>query len=612
LDGYLGKILSVDLTDGKISDEDLNADYARMFIGGSGLAARYIYDLTDAEADPLGPENPLIFMTGPLVGTRAPSCSRYVICARSPQTRFWGESNIGGFMGPYLRFAGYDGIIVKGQTAEPVYLLVRDGRAELRPASHLWGLGSYQTQEAIKSEVGDKSVRVACIGQAGENLVKYASVMADQGRAAGRSGMGAVMGSKGLKAVACHGKGSVPLADRGTFDRIAREALAVIKDDVSTLVFNQTGTSGGANLYSLQGNMPNRYFTQGIFDQVDNISGSTMAETILVGTSGCFGCVAQCGRQVKITEGPYQLGETDGPEYESVAALGSLLLIDDLSAVSYMNYLCNAYGMDTVSTGVTLGLAHHMYEQGAIGSEDTGGPVLRWGDPEPAIQLMEMIAQREGLGDLLAEGVLAVARHFGVEELAAQVQGLEVPMHDPRASAGVTLSHLTSPRGACHNKSDTHWLDTGRTVEELEIGLVDRFQEERKAALVARHQDWRSVSDSLISCFLLNFPVDGLVDMLNAATGSDFSLDNILPVGECIFNLKRALNIRWGWKVADEKLPSLLLQSLEEGGTGGYVPDVERLLSDYYAVRNWGRESGKPTLEKLLELDLRDIAEELY
>jgi aldehyde:ferredoxin oxidoreductase len=412
--------------------------------------------------------------------------------------------------------------------------------------------------------------------------------------------------------VACHGRGSIPLGDRETFDQIAREALAVVKEDVSTLVFNQTGTSGGANLYALQGNMPNRYFTQGTFDEVDNISGSTMAETILVGTSGCFGCVAQCGRQVKITEGPYQLEETDGPEYETVSALGSLLLIDDLPAVSYLNRLCNTYGMDTVSTGVTLGLAHHLYEQGAIGTEDTGGLVLRWGDPELAIQLVEMVAQREGFGDLLAEGVLALARHFGVEELAAQVQGLEVPMHDPRASAGVTLSYLTSPRGACHNKSDTHWLDTGRTVEELEIGLVDRFQEERKAALVARHQDWRSVSDSLISCFLLNFPVDGLVDMLNAATGSDLSLANILPVGERIFNLKRALNIRWGWKVADEKLPSLLLQPLEEGGTGGYVPDVERLLADYYQVRQWDRKGGKPTLEKLLELDLSDIAEELY
>jgi len=345
---------------------------------------------------------------------------------------------------------------------------------------------------------------------------------------------------------------------------------------------------------------------------VDNISGSTMAETILVGMSGCFGCVVQCGRQVEIIEGPYRLGETDGPEYETVAALGSLLLVDDMAAVSYMNHLCNAHGLDTVSTGVVLGLAHHLYEQGVIASEDTGGLVLRWGDPEPAVRLIEMISQRERLGDLLAEGALAVASHYGVEEMAAQVQGLEVPMHDPRASASVTLSYLTSPRGACHNKSDTYWLAWGRIVEELGIGLTDRFEEEGAAALMTRHQDWRSVCDALISCFLVNLPADGLVDMLNAATGSEFTLDNILPVGERIFNLKRALNVRWGWNSKDEKLPPLLLQPLEEGGTDGYVPDVERLLSDYYQVRGWDRQSGKPTREKLLELGLGDVAEELY
>ncbi len=612
MNGYLGRLLSVDLTSGKIVEEGLNAEYARMFIGGSGLAARYIYDLADAQTDPLGPESPLVFMTGPLGGTRAPSCHRYVICARSPQTGFWGESNIGGFMGPELRFAGYDGIVIKGQAAEPLYLSVHDGQTELRPASHLWGLDSYQTQEEIKKELEDDGVRVACIGQAGEGLVKYAAIMADQGRAAGRSGMGAVMGSKRLKAVACRGTGSIPLADRETFNKIAQETLAQVKDDVSTQIFNQTGTAGGANFASMQGNMPNRYFTQGTFDEVDNISGSTIAETILVGTSGCFGCVVQCGRQVEITEGPYRLGETDGPEYETVAALGSLLLIDDLAAVCYMNHLCSAYGLDTISTGVALGLAHHLYEQGIVGSEDTGGLALRWGDPQPAIRLIQMIARREGLGDLLAEGALSVAHHYGVEEMAAQVQGLEVPMHDPRADASVALCYLSSARGACQNKSDTYWLTWGRIAEELGIGPMDRFEEEGKAALVARHQNWRSVCDALISCFLVNLPGDGLMDMLNAATGWDFSLEDIFPVGERIFNLKRAVNMRWGWDSKDEKLPPLLLQPLDEGGTGGYVPDVERLLSDYYQVREWDRVSGKPTAEKLRELGLDDVTKELY
>jgi aldehyde:ferredoxin oxidoreductase len=612
VDGYLGRLLVVDLTAGRVAEEELNSEYARRFIGGSGLAARYTYDMIDADTDPLGPENPLIFMTGPLVGTQAPSCSRYVICARSPHTGLWGESNVGGFMGPQLRFAGYDGIVIKGRADEPVYLFVHDGEAELRDASQLWGLDTYRTQQAIRDELGERSVRTACIGPGGENLVKYAAVISDQGRAAGRSGMGAVMGSKKLKAVVCRGKGSVPLADKGAFETTAGEILALLKDDVSTQVLNQTGTSGSANMLSLSGNMPNRYFMAGEFDEVDNISGSTMAETIQVGTSGCFGCVVQCGRQVQITEGPYQLEETDGPEYETVSALGSLLLIDDLKAVSYLNYLCNALGLDTVSMGVTLGLAHYLYDEGILSSRDTDGLVLRWGDAEPVMRLIEMTGRREGFGDLLAEGNLSLARRFGVEDLAAQVHGLEIAMHDPRASAGVTLSYLTSPRGACHNKSDAYWLDMGRSLEDLGIGFTDRFEEEGKAALMVRHQDWRSAGDTLVSCLLVYPPSEALVAMLAAATGWGFTISDLLQVGERILNLKRALNIRWDWNPEHEKLPSLFMQPLTEGGTAGYVPDVEKLLTDYYQARAWDRKTGKPTREKLLELGLDEVAADLY
>ena len=611
MDGYLGKILIVNLSSGEVAEEELNSDFARMFIGGSGLAARYIYEMADAGTDPLGPDNPLVFMTGPLVGTRAPSCSRYVICARSPQTGLWGESNVGGFLGPQLRFAGYDGVFVKGQAAQPVYLCVGDGGAELRDALHLWGLDSYRTQEEIRKELGDQSLRVACIGPGGESLVKYAGVIADQGRAAGRAGMGAVMGSKKLKAVACQGSGSIPVADGETFNGAARQTLAELRDDVSTQVLSQTGSAGSANVFSMLGNMPNRYFTQGVFDAVDNISGSTMAETILVGTSGCFGCVAQCGRLVEVPDGPYRLQQTDGPEYETVAALGSLLLIEDLSAVSYLNHLCNAYGLDTISTGVTLGLVFHLYDEGIIGSRDVDGLVLRWGDPEPVIRLIEMTARREGFGNLLAEGSLALARHFGVEELAAHVHGLEIAMHDPRASTGVTLSYLTSPRGACHNKSDAYWLDMGRTMEDLGIGMQDRFEEEGRAALMVLHQNWRSVCDTLVSCTLVNLTSDRLVAMLAAATGWKLSKPDVLTAGERVFNLKRVLNLRWGIDPKHEKLPGILLRSLEEGGAAGHVPDVERLLSDYYQARKWERTSGRPTVEKLSELQLGDMATEL-
>jgi len=610
MNGYLGKLLLVDLTSGEIRDEPLNAEYCQKFIGGSGLACRYLYDFIDSHSDPLGLENTLIFMTGPLVGTRAPSCGRYVICARSPQTGIWGESNIGGFLGPEIRFAGYDGVMIRGQAPMPTYLFIKDGKAELLSASHLWGQDSYKTQEAIKEESRDKRLRVACIGEAGENLVKYAAVMGDGGRAAGRTGMGAVMGAKRLKAVACRGRELIPLAKRETFHEIARAALLEMKDDVTTQILHQTGTAGSADYFSLLGNMPNRYFSQGGFPGVEEISGSVMAERILKGTSGCFACPAQCGRLVEIKR--YELEKTVGPEYETVAALGSLLLISDLEAVSYLGYLCNAYGLDTITTGVTIALAYYLYQEGIIDEEETGGLKLRWGDPEPVIQLVKTIAQRQGFGDLLAEGAEAVANHYGVEDLAAQVQGLEVAMHDPRASAGVTLSYLTSPRGACHNKSDMYWVDVGRIIEEVGVGAMDRFQEEGKAEVVARHQNWRSVCDALITCTLMNVPVKGLVDMLNAATGWEVDLEEMMTVGERIFNLKRALNLKLGWRLEGERLPSLLRRPLEEGGTGGYVPDVERLLHDYYLIRGWERETGKPSQERLLSLDLAEVALELW
>lgn len=609
MNGYTGKLLIVDLTSGEIRDEPLNGEYAQKFMGGSGLACRYLYDLIDADTDPLGPENPLVFMTGPLVGTRAPSCGRYVICARSPQTRIWGESNIGGFWGPELRFAGYDGVIIRGQAPVPTYLFIKDGQAEIRSASHLWGQDSYRTQEAIKEELGDRRVRVACIGEAGENLVKYAAVIADAGRAAGRTGMGAVMGAKRLKAVACRGRGPVPLANREAFHEIARVALLEVKDDVTTQILRQTGTAGSADYFALLGNMPNRYFTQGSFPEAEKISGGVMAETILKAVSGCFGCPAQCGRQVEIKG--YGLERTNGPEYETVAALGSLLLISDLEAVSYLGYLCNAYGLDTITTGVTIAFVHYLYEEGIISPKDTGLE-LRWGDPEPVIQLVKTIAQRQGFGDLLAQGALAVAKEYGVEGLAAQVQGLEVAMHDPRASAGVALSYVTSPRGACHNKSDMYWVDVGRIIEEIGVVAMDRFQEEGKAEVVARHQNWRSVCDALITCTLMNVPIEGLVDMVNAATGWNVDLEEMMTIGERTFNLKRALNIKLGWKPEGERLPPFLLQPLGEGGTGGYVPDVERLLLDYYRVRGWERESGRPTQERLLSLDLGEVARELW
>jgi len=612
MNGYMGKLLVVDLTSGKIKDEPLNENYAREFIGGSGLACRYLYDMVGAKTDPLGPENPLFFMTGPLTGTRAPSCGRFVVCARSPLTGLWGEANSGGFFGPEMRFAGYDGIIIKGKAPEPVYLHIVDGKATLRDAKYLWRKGTYETQEAIRKEVGDAKTKAASIGLGGENLVKYAAIMSDRGRAAARTGMGTVMGSKNLKAVAVRGNGQIPLAEEQRFKTIVRETLSILEDDTLTEALRVTGTAGTLDYLMFLGSTPNRYFTEGEFPEAEALSGSTMAETILTSHSTCYGCPVACGRNVEVKEGKYKLTETKGPEYETVAALGTLLLIDDLPAVAYLGHLCDAYGLDTISTGSTIAFAHHLFECGVIGSAETGGLALRWGDPDTVAELIGMIARREGFGNVLAEGSRRLGQRYGAEELAAQVNGLELGMHDPRAFSSMALVYATSPLGGSHNQSDMYWVESGRSVDELGIPMTDRFQIEGKAQIVARHQDWRSFCNGLIVCYFSNAPAQSYIDLLAAATGWEVSPDDMPLAGERIWNLKRAFNDRLGLTRADDRLPQLLLQPLSEGGTQGHVPDLELMLREYYKARDWDPETGKPSREKLEELGLGWVAEELW
>ncbi len=600
----MGKLLVVDLTSGHIEDEPLNEDYARQFIGGSGLAARYLYDSLDPNLEPLHPANPLFFMTGPLTGTRAPSCGRFVVCARSPLTGLWGEANSGGFFGPEVRFAGYDGIVIKGQSPQPVYLHIADGQAALCDARHLWGKGAYETQEAIREEVGDAKTRVACIGPAGENLVKYAAIMSDKGRAAGRTGMGTVMGSKNLKAVAVRGNGQVPLADEERFTAVVREILSILKDDSLTEALRVTGTAGTLDYLMLLGSPPNCYFTEGEFPEAEALSGSMMAETILTGHSTCYGCPVACGREVEVKEGKYKLAKTKGPEYETVAALGTMLLIDDLPAVTYLGHLCDDYGLDTISTGSTIAFAHYLFESGVIGPAETGGLALRWGDPDTVAELIGMIAQREGFGDALAEGSRRLGQRYGAEELAVQVNGLETGMHDPRAFSAMALVYATSPIGASHNQSDMYWVESGRSMEELGIPFTNRLEDAGKGSLVARHQDWRSFCNALIVCYFSNAPAQSYIDLLAAATGWEVTADDVLLVGERIWNLKRAYNNRLGLTRADDTLPKLLLQPLPEGGSQGHVPDLGLMLKEYYQARGWDWETGKPRWEKLEELGL--------
>ena len=600
------KLLIVDLTSGDIHEEAIDPAYARDYIGGSGLAARMLWNSLDPQRDPLDPASPLVWMTGPLTGTGGPTNGRSSICARSPQTGLWGESNIGGFVGSELRYAGYDGLLITGRANAPVYLWIHKSQAELRDALHLWGkTDTMETQRILKAEVAEPMARVACIGLAGENRVPYAAILSDHGRLAGRTGMGAVMGSKNLKAIAARGTGRLTFARDATYKRLRVEANKALREENMTAVYHETGTAGGADYLEMLGDMPQKYWTQATFEGVERISGARMSETILTGKTACQGCVIGCGRAVTVHEGPHATGgEVKGPEYETVASFGSQLLIDDLPTIVALANRCDAVGIDTISAGNTIALAYLLFDRGLITTQDTGGIELRWGDAKPCFELTEQIARRDGIGALVAQGSKALAAHFHAEELAVHVNNLEVPMHDPRAMTGSALVYVTSPRGACHNQSDYFTIEMGGSIDRLGIPMTDRLEDGGKAAYVARHQDWRTVCNSLVMCIFASANLDTVVELLSAATGHDWTLDEMMLAGERAWNLKRAYNIRLGLTRATEKLPKLLLEPLPDGGQAGHVPDMDLMLKEYYVARGWDEATGAPTRSKLKELGL--------
>jgi aldehyde:ferredoxin oxidoreductase len=608
----MGKLLTVDLTTGDLRDEPLDAQVAREFVGGAGYAARYLYDELGPETDPLGPDNTLMFMTGPLVGSRAPSCGRHEVCALSPLTGIWGESSAGGYWGAELRFSGYDGVVVRGRSDKPVWLSIVDGQAPaLRDATDLWGLCTYDTEKRLRAELNDQKVRVASIGMAGENQVRYAAIMNDHGRAAGRTGMGAVMGSKNLKAIAVRGRQRVPLADKEAFSLAARQAVQVVKDDVSTQVYQEMGTASFVDMAIMFGNLPNKAWSQARFDEATDLSGPAMLDTILTGRVPCHGCLVACGRQVTLRDTPYRLETVYGPEYETVGMLGSMLLVADLPGVAYSGHLCDLHGMDTISAGAAIGLAYLLYDRGIVTESDTGGLPLRWGDVGAAHTLLEMIPRRQGFGDILAEGVQRLAAHYGAPDLAVHVNGLAVPAHDPRAFSGMALSYATSPRGACHLQGDMFFVDVGLTIPEAGIVPSGRFRTRGKAKTAANLQDWRSLFNNAVMCLLINPTAPLLAGLLSAATGGPNDVDHWRRVGERSFHLKRAFNNRLGVRRGNDRLPERLFVPLANG-TQGRRPNMEALLSDYYAWREWDWQTGKPRREKLLSLGLPEVAEDLW
>jgi aldehyde:ferredoxin oxidoreductase len=601
-------IIRLNLTTGEKTEFIIPKEWERDYLGGASLAARLLYPEITKELDPFSPEAPLLFLNGPLSGTAGPAVGRFVVCGKSPATGLWAESNCGGFWGPELRFCGYDGVWITGKAGKPVYLWINNGILEVKKADAIWGKDTYESQDYIKNEIGVLSAHILTIGPAGEKGVLFAGLLCDHGRAAGRTGLGAVAGSKNLKAIAVKGMNKIPLARPEEFALIRSTANRALKNDNLSHVFHDLGTASVADYADYLGSMPKKYFHSGTFEGAVKVSGSTMAETILVGTSACHACVIACGRVVRLEDG----AKRKGPEYETIVSFGPNLLNDDLIAITRLGELCDRHGMDTISAGGTIGLAFHLFEKGVITTEDTGGLILKWGDIKIIEELLQLTARREGIGEYLALGSKRFGQHYGAENEAVQVNGLEVAYHDPRAFSGMALVYATSPRGACHNQSDYFKVDMGQADNSIGLEFFDRHVGEDKAANVVRHQNWVTVFNALVMCVFANVPVETVTGLINSACGLNLSMEGLFYAGERGWNLKRAINHRLGLTRENDKLPKALLEPYMEGGAAGYVPPINEMLVSYYRARGWDQKTGKPTPEKLNELGLDWVVTDIW
>jgi aldehyde:ferredoxin oxidoreductase len=608
---FLGQLLYINLSTGSIRKEPLNEEYAGQFLGGAGLACRYFYDIFDFKADAFSPDNPLIFMSGALNGTGAPSCGRWEVAGRSPLTGIYGHANCGAYFGSELRLAGYSGIIVTGTSPEPVYIHIIDGTISLNKASHLWNKNSLSTIDAIKQETGDTRTRVVAIGPAGEKRVLISAIITDGGRAAARTGLGAVMGSKNLKAIAVRGKGKISLANPEQFKMAALKNMRELKQSFLGQMMNQFGTSSYVDSGLSFGDMPLKYFTGSEFPGATNLSGITMAETILTNTSACFGCPIGCGRVVHVKNGEYNLPEGQGPEYETVGSFGTSLLISDLKAVNYMNHLCAFYGLDTISAGVSMAFAFHLFDTGVIQTSDTGGMKLEWGDAAAAVNLLNQIGNKEGFGSIVSEGVKRMGKRYNRSDDASEVKGLEVPMHDPRAFLAMGLAYATAPRGACHNKGDAYSVEIGMFNPDLGLQPGDRFGND-KASMVFTTQNWRAFNDCIGLCHFAALPINELSQILETSGDIELDKDDMLTLGERTFQLQRAVSCRLGVSSTDDRLPPLLTRPLSGGGTEGNIPDMKKMLPEYYSLRGWDPKTGKPSKDKLSQLGMDKIGADIW
>ncbi len=620
--GYAGKVLRVDLTKRRSRGSDLRQKDVIQFLGGRGFNSKLLYDEVGPTTDPLGPENKLTFATGPLVGTMFSTACRFNVSAKSPLTGILGDSNAGGHLAPELKFAGYDQVILEGRSKKPIYVFIEDNEISFRDASHLWGKDIYETDEMIKADLADEHVQTAIVGPAAENGVMYAGIYANLMRAAARTGMGTVMASKGVKALAVRGTGSIEVADPNRFEEIVEEIEEEIYAHEQYWPRRRMGTTRILLMANAAGFLPTRHYTSGVFEHAEEVSGEKLAEEYNVKARGCFACPIPCSRFYIVRSGKFAGLYGEGPEYEALGSFTARVGNPDLNVALKANDTCNRLGLDALTVGECISWAMELHERGMIRKGEADGLDLSWGNGETILALIEKIARREGFGDVLADGSKAAAEKLGRGVgLTMQVKGLDIIMADPRGLKGFGLGYAVASRGGDHLRSEP-FIELSDDPErgEAMFGVPEatlRLAHRGKGKLISYFEDWCAVIDSLETCknIMENMEIltfDRASEVIEAATGLRLSAREVRRIGERIVNIERAFNIREGIRRGDDALPRRFREeTLPEGRSSNTIFEQEPMLDEYYVERGWDPKTGVPTRETLVSLGLRYVADEL-
>ena len=599
--GLAGTLLRVNLSSGEIHRDPTPRDLFERFLGARGVGAYLLLHELAAYTDPLGPDNKLIFLTSPLVGTMAPGANKVTVTFRSPLTQTYSFSLCGGHLAPEIKFAGLDGIVVEGQSERPVYLQIDNGQASLRDAEHLWGKQTHDTEEAIRQELGDPGVHIAVIGPAGEKLVRFACIQADYHREFGRGGGGAVMGAKRLKAIVVRGTGSVHVADPLALSQIAEDVYAQLAKHPKARLRRQFGTPEMVESTNGFGYWATRNFQTGSFEEADRLTGEKLKEQIYVGDKTCYACAIACGKVSTVTKGPFAGKAIEGPEFETVGLLGANCGVGDPHAITAATAICDAYGFDTMSAGAAISFAMEAYEEGIIGPEETGGVELRFGNGDALIAMTQQIADRTGLGDLLAEGSKRAAEKLGVPERAMQVKGQELATYEPRGVVGMGLTYAISPKGGHHMIAPTMGLEIAGDPKR-------RLIPDGKAKMVKETQLIMTIVDSLALCASMRFVLGpkALLSLYHAVTGIELAEEEALEIAERVTNLERLFNLREGLARKDDTLPKRLVEeAMPTGASQGNLVPLDQMLDEYYELMGWDSQ-GVPLAARMLELGLQE------